>query len=45
MIGIAKVYPDVSGSKLFVIDERSDGFIYNPVNSHYYEVRFIYSTV
>ena len=29
--GISKVFPDLSGTKLFIIDEKSDGFIYNPV--------------
>lgn len=29
--GISKLYPDSSGTKLVVVDEKSDAFVYNPV--------------
>lgn len=31
-VGISKVFPDINGTRLIVIDEKSDAFIYNPVN-------------
>ena len=30
-IGISKIFPDSSGTKLVVMDEKSDAFVYNPV--------------
>ena len=30
--GIKKIFPDVSGTHLVFIDEKSDGFVYNPVS-------------
>lgn len=31
--GIRSVHPEPSGSRLILVDEKLDGFIYNPVNS------------
>ena len=30
--GIKKIFPDVSGTHLVFIDEKTDGFVYNPVS-------------
>ena len=30
--GIRKIYPDPSGTRLIFIDEKSDGYVYNPVS-------------
>ena len=30
--GIKKIFPDISGTHLVFIDEKSDGFVYNPVS-------------
>lgn len=30
--GIKRIFPDVSGTHLVFIDEKSDGFVYNPVS-------------
>ena len=30
--GIKKIFPDISGTHLAFIDEKSDGFVYNPVS-------------
>ncbi|XP_064484193.1 WD repeat-containing protein 19-like [Ornithodoros turicata] len=30
--GIQKIYPDTSGTRIVVIDDRSKGYVYNPVN-------------
>lgn len=32
--GIRNVFPDPSGTRLVIIDEKMDGLIYNPVNDH-----------
>ena len=31
--GIKKIFPDVSGTHLVFIDEKTDGFVYNPVST------------
>lgn len=30
--GIKKIFPDIGGTHLVFIDEKSDGFVYNPVS-------------
>ncbi|XP_067949190.1 WD repeat-containing protein 19-like isoform X2 [Watersipora subatra] len=30
--GIKQIYPDHSGTRLIFVDDRSDGYVYNPVN-------------
>lgn len=32
--GIKKIFPDFSGTYLVFIDEKTDGFVYNPVSIH-----------
>jgi hypothetical protein len=41
--GIRKIYPDPSGTRLIFIDEKSDGYVYNPVIifNAYLEVFFV----
>lgn len=34
--GIKKIFPDISGTHLAFIDEKSDGFVYNPVSIYLY---------
>ncbi|XP_076359241.1 WD repeat-containing protein 19-like isoform X2 [Tachypleus tridentatus] len=34
LAGIRHLYPDPSGTRLVVVDDKTDGFIYNPVNDH-----------
>ena len=34
IVGISKVYPDSSGTRMVIVDEKSDAFIYNPVRKH-----------
>ena len=31
LAGISKVFPDSSGTRMVLVDEKSDAFIYNPV--------------
>ena len=31
-VGIKKIFPDVNGTHLVFIDEKNDGFVYNPVS-------------
>ncbi|XP_078534454.1 WD repeat-containing protein 19 isoform X1 [Lissotriton helveticus] len=37
-VGVRKVFPDPSGTRLVFIDEKSDGFVYCPVNDSVYEI-------
>ena len=32
MVGIKKLYPDPSGTRLIFVDDKSDGYVYNPVS-------------
>ena len=32
VVGIRRIFPDLSGTRLVFIDEKSDGFVYNPVS-------------
>ena len=34
-VGIRKVFPDASGTKLIFIDDKNDGFVYSPVNKYF----------
>ena len=36
VVGIRKIFPDINGTKLIFIDEKSDGYVYNPVSVHKY---------
>ncbi|KAK3739122.1 hypothetical protein QZH41_010524, partial [Actinostola sp. cb2023] len=38
VVGIRKIYPDPSGTRLIFIDDKSDGFVYNPVNDATFEI-------
>ncbi|XP_038055636.1 WD repeat-containing protein 19-like isoform X2 [Patiria miniata] len=37
-VGIRRVFPDPSGTRLIFIDDKSDGFVYNPVNDQILEI-------
>ncbi|KAM8971112.1 WD repeat-containing protein 19 isoform X1 [Sarcophilus harrisii] len=37
-VGVKKVFPDPNGTKLVFIDEKSEGFVYCPVNDISYEI-------
>ncbi len=30
-VGITKLYPDPTSTRLIIVDEKSDAYIYNPV--------------
>ena len=32
VVGIRKLFPDPSGTRLIFMDDKSDGFVYNPVS-------------
>ena len=32
VVGIKKLFPDPSGTRLIFVDDKSDGFVYNPVS-------------
>ncbi|XP_015750189.1 PREDICTED: WD repeat-containing protein 19-like [Acropora digitifera] len=36
--GIKKIFPDISGTHAVFIDDKSDGFVYNPVNDATFEI-------
>ncbi|XP_073252735.1 WD repeat-containing protein 19-like [Porites lutea] len=38
VVGIKKIFPDFSGTYLVFIDEKTDGFVYNPVNDATFEI-------
>jgi len=33
MCGMRMLFPDHSGTRLIFVDEKSDGFVYNPVSN------------
>ena len=33
MVGIRKIFPDPSGTRIIFIDDKSDGYILNPVSN------------
>ncbi|NXR07955.1 WDR19 protein, partial [Semnornis frantzii] len=37
-VGVRKIFPDPSGTRLAFIDDKSDGFVYCPVNDRLYEI-------
>ncbi|XP_045690432.1 WD repeat-containing protein 19 isoform X2 [Phyllostomus hastatus] len=37
-VGVKKIFPDPNGTRLIFIDEKSDGFVYCPVNDATYEI-------
>ena len=34
MAGIRKIFPDPSGTRVIFIDDKSDGYVLNPVRSY-----------
>ncbi|XP_052278623.1 WD repeat-containing protein 19-like isoform X1 [Dreissena polymorpha] len=38
VVGIRKLFPDPSGTRLVFIDDKKDGYVYNPVNDHLVEI-------
>ncbi|XP_033742140.1 WD repeat-containing protein 19-like isoform X1 [Pecten maximus] len=38
VVGIRRLFPDPSGSRVIFIDDKSDGFVYNPVNDQTLEI-------
>ena len=34
MAGIRKIFPDPSGTRIIFIDDKSDGYVLNPVRSY-----------
>ena len=38
VVGIRKLFPDPTGTKLIFIDDKSDGYVYIPVNDTTYEI-------
>ncbi|CAH1776664.1 unnamed protein product [Owenia fusiformis] len=44
IVGIRKLYPDPSGTRLIFIDDKSDCFVYNPVNDQTIDVPKFSST-
>ncbi len=32
VVGVRKLYPDPTGTRLIFVDDKSDGFVYNPVS-------------
>uniref|UniRef100_A0A8C2YFK5 WD repeat-containing protein 19 n=1 Tax=Coturnix japonica TaxID=93934 RepID=A0A8C2YFK5_COTJA len=37
-VSVRKIFPDPNGTRLAFIDEKSDGFVYCPVNDRIYEI-------
>ncbi|NXC85212.1 WDR19 protein, partial [Cercotrichas coryphoeus] len=37
-VSVRKVFPDPSGTRMAFIDDKSDGFVYSPVNDRVYEI-------
>ncbi len=44
VVGVRKLYADPSGARLIFIDDKSDGFVYNPVNDNIVEIPTFSST-
>ncbi|WAQ97925.1 WDR19-like protein [Mya arenaria] len=38
VVGIKKLFPDVSGTRLVFMDDKKDGYVYNPVNDQLVEI-------
>ncbi|KAL3878608.1 hypothetical protein ACJMK2_030942 [Sinanodonta woodiana] len=45
VVGVKKLFPDPSGTRLVFIDDKSDGFVYNPVNDLLVEIPNFSTTV
>ncbi|XP_033108550.1 WD repeat-containing protein 19-like isoform X2 [Anneissia japonica] len=45
VVGIRKLFPDPSGTRLVFVDDKSDGFVYNPVNDNTLEIPGFSATV
>lgn len=39
VIGLRKLFPDAAGTLLVFIDQKSDGFVYNPVNGQVSDIK------
>ncbi|NXW63068.1 WDR19 protein, partial [Eurystomus gularis] len=37
-VSVRKIFPDPSGTRLAFIDDKSDGFVYCPVNDRFFEI-------
>ncbi|KAM4807652.1 WD repeat-containing protein 19 [Rhinophrynus dorsalis] len=37
-VSVRKIFPDSTGTKLVLIDEKADGFVYCPLNDNIYEI-------
>ncbi|XP_063813141.1 WD repeat-containing protein 19 [Pseudophryne corroboree] len=37
-VSVKKVFPDLSGTRLVLIDEKTEGFVYCPLNDNLYEI-------
>eukprot|EP00062_Callorhinchus_milii_P005042 gi/632944082/ref/XP_007887304.1/ PREDICTED: WD repeat-containing protein 19 isoform X2 [Callorhinchus milii] len=44
-VSIRKVFPDPNGTKLVFVDDKSDGFVYCPVNDSIYEIPNFSTTI
>lgn len=44
VVGIRRIFPDLGGTRLVFIDDKSDGFVYNPVNDQVIEIPQFSST-
>lgn len=34
ILGISQIYPDSTGNKVVIIDEKCDAFLYNPISDY-----------
>ncbi|XP_073502065.1 WD repeat-containing protein 19 [Phyllobates terribilis] len=37
-VSVKKIFPDASGTRLIIIDEKTEGFVYCPLNDNLYEI-------
>ncbi|XP_069600695.1 WD repeat-containing protein 19 [Ranitomeya imitator] len=37
-VSVKKIFPDASGTRLVIIDEKTEGFVYCPLNDNLYEI-------
>ncbi|XP_030643578.1 WD repeat-containing protein 19 [Chanos chanos] len=44
-VGVRKIFPDPNGTHLIFIDDKSDGFLYCPVNDSVFEIPNLSSTI
>ena len=38
VVGIRGIYPDPTGTRVVLVDDKSDGLLYNPINDAILEV-------